>query len=125
MDLEKAIVGVTRRTTILMGDFTYNLNTLAGLKLVKLMKSLRMSSQLPVISSTTRSGSQIDCIFTGIQGVEAYISTTLPSYHDPILVFVPAPHLKTDVENETLKDLLNLQISKDLNKWSRSKTSKV
>ena len=62
-------------TTIVMGDFNQNLNTFAGMKLVKLMKSLGMSSKLPVICSTTRSGTQIDCIFTGIQETEAYVST--------------------------------------------------
>ena len=107
-----------------MGDFNQNLNTLAGMKLVKLMKRLGMSSLLPVICSTTRSGSQIDCIFTGIAGGEAYVSTTLTSYHDPILVLVPSPDLTTDAETEMLKDLLKLQL-KIQTKYNHSKNSKV
>jgi hypothetical protein len=118
-DLQNAILTVFKdnhlaaTTTLLMGDFNKDMNTVAGVKLVNLMKSLGMASCLPTICSTTRSGSQIDCIFSGIQGIEAYVSTTLTSHHDPLFVFVPDEENKCDDDDCTLEALMKLKITTD------------
>jgi len=97
-------------STVLVGDFNKDLNTVAGQKLGKFMKSIGMPSCLPIICSTTRCGTQIDCVFSGIPGIEAYISTSLTSHHDPIQIFIPA--LKNQSVNDAiLQDLINLNIS--------------
>jgi len=100
--------------TILIGDFNKDLNSSTGQELLKLMNSLGLTSQLPTICSTTRAGTQIDCVFSGIEGVEAYISTSLTSHHDPLIVFWPSLNgnsipLKDSMEELFMKKLkLNL-----------------
>jgi len=97
-------------STLVVGDFNKALNTVFGQKLREFMKSIGMPSCLPTICSTTKAGTQIDCVFSGIPGIQVYISTSLTSHHDPIQVFIPKlnDHSCTDT---TLEDLMKLNIS--------------
>jgi len=63
-------------STVFIGDFNKDLNTAIGQKLKEFMESIGMPSCLPPICSTTKAGTQLDCVFSGIPGIEAYISTS-------------------------------------------------
>jgi len=56
-------------STLIVGDFNKDLNTVVGQKVREFMKSIGMPSCLPTICSTTKAGTQIDCVFSGIQGI--------------------------------------------------------
>ena len=61
-------------STIIVGDFNIDLNAPKGDKLRALMMKLGFTSCLPKTCSTTNAGTQIDCVFSDVDGLEAYVS---------------------------------------------------
>ena len=96
-------------STIIIGDFNMDLNAPKGEKLRNLMMEHGLKSCLQDICSTTKAGTQIDCVFSDILGIEAYVTSTLTSHHEPLLVFWPSG--TTNENNDMVSQLLDLRLT--------------
>ena len=79
----------SRGTVVVFGDININLQEESGQQFRQLMQSLNLESKLNFQDPTTDYGTHIDCCFSNVPGLEAWLYESYFSYHKPICMILP------------------------------------